>query len=82
MPFQQASSILKSSGAKQTQMDMLDQTETDIIKSYDLTDGNILIVEVSKLEQKVSKLEICKNADQPKSKRIWNSVQSIEFTKN
>jgi hypothetical protein len=82
MPFRQAESVMKSAGARQVQMDMMDETEADITRSYDLADGRALVVVVSKSDDKVSKLEICKNADQPKSRRTWTSVRSVELTKD
>ena len=75
-----AESILKSAGAKQVQMDMVDKTETDIIKSYNLANGTLLVVTISKSENKISKLEVCSNPDQPKVKRTWASVRSLTLT--
>ena len=82
MPTQQAEAVLRSSGAKEVQMDMIDETESDIIKSYDLTDGSVLVVAVSKSSDTVSGLSVCKNPYQPKVKRIWNSVRSVNLMKD
>jgi hypothetical protein len=77
MPFRNAAALLESADAKQGQMDMLDQTETDLIKSYRLTDGRVLVISVVKSTSIVSALEVCHNAEQPKSKRKWSSHSSV-----
>ncbi len=82
MPARQAETVLTSAGAKEVQMDMIGETEADIIKSYDLTDGSVLVVTISKSENNVSHLETCKNPGLPKSKRTWTSVQSVTLTKD
>lgn len=82
MPARQAETVLKSAGAKEVQMDVIGETESDIIKSYGLTDGSVLVVAVSKSDDTVARLSVCKNADQPKSKRTWTSVQSAKLTKD
>jgi hypothetical protein len=82
MLFQEAESVLKAAGAHQVQMDMRDQTETEIIRSYGLAHGSILVVAISKSENRVSKLEVCNNPDQPKAIRTWNTVQSATLTKD
>jgi hypothetical protein len=82
MTFQDAVPLLQSAGARQVQMDMADRTGTDLILSYDLADGSVLVVAVSKSEHRISGLEVCGNPDQPKSKRTWNSVKSVTLRKN
>jgi hypothetical protein len=82
MPARQAETVLKSAGAKEVQMDMIGETESDIIKSYDLTDGSVLVVAVSKSNDTVARLSVCKNADEPKSKQTWTSIGSVELTKD
>jgi len=82
MPAQQAETALKAAGAKEVQMDMIGETESDIIKSYDLTDGSVLVVAISKSDDTVARLSVCKNADLPKSKRTWTSVQLAKLTKD
>jgi beta-lactam-binding protein with PASTA domain len=82
MSFQQAESVLRSTGARQVQMDMRDQTEADIIRSYNLADGRVLVVAISKSENQVSKLEVCNNPDQPKAFRTYNPVPSATLTKD
>lgn len=80
MAFQDAECVLKAAGAKEVQMDMLDQTATDFIKSYKLADGRVLVVAVSKSANKVSALTVCKNPEQAKSMRTWDSVKSLALT--
>jgi hypothetical protein len=82
MPTQQAESALKTAGATEVQMVMIGETKSDIIKSYDLTDGCVLIVTVSKSNNKISKMSVCRDADLPKSKRTWTAVQSVALTKD
>jgi len=77
MPFQEAKTILKSAGAKQTQMDMTGATETHLIETYDLPDGTVACLHVSKETKAVDVLERCANPEAPKGRRVWESVQSL-----
>ena len=82
MPFQDAAVALDSAGAREVRMDMIDQTETEVIRPYGLGDGRVLVVSVSKSEDKVTRLEICENLDQTKVWRTWASIESFRLSKD
>jgi hypothetical protein len=81
MPFERAASVLASAGAKPVAMDMIDETETERVESYDLPGGRVLVLVVAKSDGRVSKMEVCGNADRPKVERTWKSLPSIDLSK-
>ena len=79
MKYGDALSMLKKAKAKEVQMEFMDETETEKIHTFELANGNVVIVSVKKSDKLISSLEVCTNPEEPKSKRNWKSVQEIEL---
>ncbi len=78
MPWTEAESALKDSNAGETALAVDPETETDVIKSYALADGSVLLIRVTKKDARVSRLEVCSNPEEPKGARIWKTVSTLD----
>ncbi|MHC5035786.1 MAG: hypothetical protein ACYTHM_00590 [Planctomycetota bacterium] len=77
MNFIEAEKILNEGKAKEVQMDVRDETEDSVIRTYDLPDGSVLMLHVSKDTQVVKELRLCTNPEEPKAKRTWIPVKKV-----
>jgi len=77
MEFAKAKQILKESKAISINMQMKNQTDTDIIEGYMLKNGKELVILISKKSNLISKLEMRKLPPKCKSEQIWISLKTV-----
>ena len=92
MPSRDAVSVLESAGATQVQIDMIDETTSEMsmidetlperIAAYELPDGRVLVLETAKATGCVSDLQLFANADQPKETQVSTRVSALELGNN
>lgn len=80
MSFDDVPAILAMHGARHVTMDGLKKEDAvDRFYCYNLVDGRVVVMGVSKMVNRISRLSVCELPKEAKGKRIWTDIASVEL---
>ena len=80
MPEGDAITAIRSVGGKEVIMQIIPETETELVLTCTLPDKRTIMIVTSKQTRLVAELSVCDDPARPKIDREWKRVKEIELT--
>ena len=81
MPERDVTEAIRSAGGKEVIMQIIPETETELVRTYMLPGKRTIMVVTSKQTKLVSELSVYANPPRPKIDHQWKRVKEIILTK-
>jgi len=81
MPARDATEAIRSAGGKEVVMQIIPETEAELVRTYTLADKRTIMVVTSKQTKLVSELSVYTDPPRPKIDQEWKRVKEINLAK-